>query len=368
MRFSAIVFMPPTTLIEAVDLFCGAGGLTCGLSKTKRINVLCGIDIDPNCEFPYISNNKSRFLLKQIEDVTVEEVLSCYSDKKPKLLAGCAPCQTFSHYYNPQINFEDSRWKLLSEFSRLVSGILPEFVTMENVPNLRKHDVFHKFVDTLRETGYFLWYDVVDCSSYGLPQRRRRLVLLASKYGDISLLSPEDTHSERTNVEEAIGNLEPLVAGEASVSDPLHRSRNLTALNLRRIRHTTEGGGWREWPSHLILRCHKKEHGKTFGSVYGRMKWLSPSPTITTQFFGLGNGRFGHPDQDRAISLREGAILQGFPNDYQFVPPNTSPVFKHVGRLIGNAVPVRLGEVIGMSFIQHLQRHQKTDLKKQNDK
>jgi DNA (cytosine-5)-methyltransferase 1 len=98
------------------------------------------------------------------------------------------------------------------------------------------------------------------------------------------------------------------------------------------------------------------------------MRWLTPSPTITTQFFGLGNGRFGHPEQDRAISLREGAILQGFPDNYQFVPPNTSLLFKHVGRLIGNAVPVRLGEVIGMSFVHHLLQHQKADRKKQNVK
>ena len=360
--------MPSSTLIEAVDLFCGAGGLTCGLEKTHSIDVLCGIDIDPSCEFPYTNYNKSRFLLKRIEEVVADEILSYFSEKRPKLLAGCAPCQTFSHYYNPKKKSDDSRWKLLLEFGRLVRGVQPEFVTMENVPNLRMHDVFHKFVSILRKNGYFLWYDVVDCSAYGLPQRRRRLVLLASKYGEISLLSPEETHSVQTNVKEAIGNLEPLMAGEVSDSDPLHRSRNLRTVNLHRIRHSTEGGSWREWPSRLILRCHKKECGKSFGSVYGRMKWMTPSPTITTQFFGLGNGRFGHPEQDRAISLREGAILQGFPDDYQFVPPNTTPVFKHVGRLIGNAVPVRLGEVIGMSFIHHLRQHQKADKGKRNVK
>ena len=363
---SAVDFMP--TLIETVDLFCGAGGLTCGLAKTRRIDVRCGVDIDPSCEFPYTSNNKSLFLLKRIEDITAAEVLSYFSEKKPKLLAGCAPCQTFSRYYNPQKKSEDSRWKLLLEFGRLVSGVQPEFVTMENVPNLRKYDVFRKFVGILIKNGYFLWYDVVDCSAYGLPQRRRRLVLLASKYGNISLLSPEETYSVRKNVKEAIGDLEPLEAGGTSASDPLHRCRNLTALNLRRIRHTSEGGSWREWPSHLVLRCHKDEHGKTFGSIYGRMKWLTPSPTITTQFFGLGNGRFGHPEQDRAISLREGAILQGFPDNYQFVSPATPLLFKHVGRLIGNAVPVRLGEVIGMSFVHHLQQHHKIDRKKRNVK
>ena len=274
--------MDSPTLIEAVDLFCGAGGLTYGLTKTNCVDVLCGVDIDPSCEFPYTHNNKSRFLLKRIEDIVADEVVSYFSGKMPKLLAGCAPCQTFSHYYNPKKKSEDSRWKLLLEFGRLVRGVQPEFVTMENVPYLREYDVFHKFIGILRRNGYFLWYDVVDCSAYGLPQRRRRLVLLASKYGNIALLSPQETHSVKTNVREAIGDLEPLMAGEVSASDPLHRSRNLTALNLRRIRHTTEGGNWREWPSRLVLRCHKKEHGKTFGSVYGRMRWTTPSPTITS--------------------------------------------------------------------------------------
>jgi DNA (cytosine-5)-methyltransferase 1 len=344
--------------IEAVDLFCGAGGLTCGLAKSSHIRVRCGIDIDPTCEFPYTKNNQCRFIRKRVEHITVEEISKFFLSDKPKLLAGCAPCQTFSNYYNPKNESTDSRWELLSEFARLVDGVKPEFVTMENVPGLRKHSVFDKFIKVLEKNRYYIWHNVIDCSFYGLPQRRKRLVLLASKLGKISLLSPEETDSVSVNVRDAIGPLERIVAGEASTFDPLHRSRNLTERNLVRIQHTQEGGGWRDWPQHLMLKCHQKECGKSFGSVYGRMKWNAPSPTITTEFYGLGNGRFGHPEQDRAISLREGAILQGFPADYQFVPPDKPLLFTTIGRLIGNAVPVRLGEVIGMSFGRHLKNIQ----------
>ncbi|MEK7357168.1 MAG: DNA cytosine methyltransferase, partial [Bdellovibrionota bacterium] len=126
-----------------------------------------------------------------------------------------------------------------------------------------------------------------------------------------------------------------------------------------RIQHSKPGGSWRDWPDELIAKCHRKKKGRTYPSVYGRMKWDAPSPTITTQFYGFGNGRFGHPEQNRAISLREGSILQTFPRDYVFVKPGDEYRFKVIGRLIGNAVPVRLGEVIGNTIKLHLSQHGK---------
>lgn len=338
--------------IHAVDLFCGVGGLTHGL-EIAGIDVRLGIDVDPACKFPYLANNKADFLLKPIEDLEAHELASVFPENCFQLLAGCAPCQTFSKY-NRKAGPSDRRWWLLSEFSRLVQELSPELVTMENVPGLIEHDVFKKFVKNLDESGYKSSYCIVTCSEYGIPQRRERLVLLASKLGPISLLTPLELKSKVRTVRNAIGFLPPIRAGEIHEYDPLHRSAALSELNLRRIESSAPGGSWRDWNEDLIADCHKKKSGKTYPSVYGRMCWDEPSPTITTQFYGFGNGRFGHPEQNRAISLREGAILQSFPPDYSFVPLDDKIFFKMIGRLIGNAVPVKLGEVIGKSIIEHV--------------
>jgi len=344
------------TIIEAIDLFCGAGGLTCGLNKTGKIQVVCGLDADPKCEYPFVRNNKTKFIHKEIEKTTPKEIVPFFSKDAIRVLAGCAPCQTFSKY-NPKANSDDTRWNLLLEFSRLVKAIKPEFVTMENVPGLVKQDVFHHFTSTLEKAKYKIWWDIIDCSQYGLPQQRRRLVLLASRLGKISLLPPGKCNSVSTSVRNAIGHLPRIEAGEICSTDDLHRARNLSPINLNRIKKSSPGRTWRDWPKKLIAECHKRSAGKTYPSVYGRMAWDSPSPTITTQFFGYGNGRFGHPEQDRAISLREGAILQGFPDDYEFSAPDEPISFETIGRLIGNAVPVKLGEIIGISLLHHYKNH-----------
>jgi DNA (cytosine-5)-methyltransferase 1 len=190
---------------------------------------------------------------------------------------------------------------------------------------------------------------------YGIPQQRQRLVLLASRLGPIRLLTPSELGLTRRTVREAIGDLPPLQAGEIDESDPLHRTAMLSQMNLERIESSSPGGTWRDWKDALVADCHKKETGKTYPSVYGRMYWDEPAPTVTTQFYGFGNGRFGHPEQNRAISLREGAILQSFRRDYKFSPPDEPISKKSVGRLIGNAVPPLLGEVIGRSILTHVQ-------------
>lgn len=234
----------------------------------------------------------------------------------------------------------------------------PEIVTMENVPKLMKHKVFNDFVKTLEKMGYHVNYQIVECKDYGIPQQRRRLVLLASKLAPLKLIPPSVNEGPKT-VKEAIGTLPPIKHGEIYSSDPLHQCSILSPINLQRIKASRPGGTWRDWKKELVADCHKKKSGKTYPGVYGRMKWEEPAPTITTQFFGFGNGRFGHPEQNRAISLREGAILQSFPEDYVFTPPDEPITKKTVGRLIGNAVPVKLGEVIGRSVIEHVKYHKK---------
>lgn len=337
--------------VACIDLFCGAGGLTHGLIQAG-VPVVAGIDVDTACRHPYEANNGARFLIKDIKDVKPSELNALYGDAKIRILAGCAPCQPFSTYSQRYDALSSPRWPLLYQFARLVKSVRPHIVTMENVPLVAKHAVFDDFVATLQRIGYRVWQSVVDCTQYGLPQTRRRMVILASLIGPIELISP--THKKPKTVKEAIGNLPVIAAGSVDESDAFHTTSRLSDLNLRRIRASRPGGTWRDWPHHLVAECHRRETGRTYPGVYGRMTWEDPSPTITTQFYGFGNGRFGHPEQDRAISLREGAILQGFPKEYAFVAEDAPAHFKTLGRMIGNAVPVVLGKAIGQSIVTHL--------------
>lgn len=339
--------------VRAVDLFCGAGGLTRGL-EAAGINVVAGVDIDPACEHPFTANNRASFLLKSVEDIAGSDFDSAFDGTTLTLLAGCAPCQPFSTYSRGKSSPADKRWNLLNQFCRLVKEIRPDLVTMENVPRLEKQAVFRKFVSDLKTEGYNVFHKVVDCADYGVPQRRKRLVLLASRHGSIEMIEPTVKAGRYRTVRDAIEELTPLKAGETCADDPLHQSSVLSPLNLKRIRASKVGGTWRDWNTDLVADCHKRKSGKTYPSVYGRMAWDEPSPTMTTQFFGFGNGRFGHPHQNRAISLREGAILQSFPPDYEFVAKGEPVYIKTVGRLIGNAVPVKLGKAIGKSIVRHV--------------
>ena len=338
--------------VACVDLFCGAGGLTHGF-VTEGLPVVAGIDLDPACRFPYQANNQARFLERDIATVTPAELRDLFGNADVTILAGCAPCQPFSTYAQRyELDGKDGKWGLLYEFARLTEGARPDVITMENVPTVAKHAVFHDFVDTLRRLGYEVWFDVVDSSRYGVPQMRRRMVLLASKHGELRMI--ETTHGKPKTVRQAIGRLRALHAGESAPRDKLHASSTLSQKNLERIRVSKPGGTWRDWPEDLVSDCHKAETGRTYPGVYGRMEWDKPAPTMTTQCYGFGNGRFGHPEQDRAISLREAAILQSFPRDYAFVPKGGEVNFTALGRLIGNAVPVDLGRAIARSIQAHL--------------
>lgn len=340
--------------IVAVDLFCGVGGLTRGLNNAG-IRVQLGVDIDPTCRFPMEANNASGFLEADVSKLLPSDVVKAFGDSDVTLLAGCAPCQPFSSYSQSarrETPHED--WELLSSFSALVLAVRPTLVTMENVPPLRKQQIFKDFVGALHDAGYYVDFEVVDGRGIGLPQRRQRLVLIASLLGPIII--PE-ADKPVVSVRDTIADLPPIEAGVANPNDPLHVSASLSELNLSRIRHSKPGGTWRDWPEKLVAACHSKKSGSTYPSVYGRMEWDQPAPTMTTQCYGFGNGRFGHPEQDRAISLREAAMIQSFPEDYAFVPDGNQINFNTLGRMIGNAVPVLLGEFIGEILVEHVNIH-----------
>lgn len=339
-------------LIKAVDLFCGVGGLTCGLQQAG-IPVAAGIDVDVSCAYAYTHNNHTAFIHKSVSEITGKELRVLLKDATIKVLVGCAPCQPFSsHQKDKHHRSRHKDWHLLYEFARLVRELKPHIVSMENVPELAQESVFRDFVATLEALNFKVHKEIVNAADYGVPQRRKRLILLASRLKSITLLPP--THTRGRTVRETIALLPHVEAGSDNPRDPLHIAPALSPLNLERIRHSLPGGTWRDWPEELRLACHKRLSGQTYAAVYGRMRWDQPAPTLTTQFTCYGTGRFGHPEQDRALTLREGALLQTFPRDYAFLPPDTPITIQPLARLIGNAVPPRLGEIIGKSILESL--------------
>lgn len=353
--------------ISAVDIFCGAGGLTHGLLRAG-VRVEAGIDIDTHAEHAYaVNNGGAKFLAWDVGRKNCPSIAQLFSPGKYRLLAGCAPCQPFSKLTN---GIERHRsWDLLRNFARFTEGIGPELVTMENVPELaqRGHAVFDFFLKALERGGYHYDWKVVNCSDYGAPQSRRRLVLLASRLGPISI--PTGKHavpSKWRTVRDAIGGLPPVAAGEQDANDLLHLAPQLSPLNLRRIRATPKDGGDRaDWSQDLVLECHRRKTGARYPSIYGRMWWDRPAPTMTTLCNGIGNGRFGHPQQDRAITLREAALLQTFPRRYEFWPSGKKLNRRAVARMIGNAVPPALAKALGEEMLAHVQVHQLSDRRRE---
>lgn len=347
--------------IQAVDLFCGVGGLTKGMIDSG-IPVIAGFDIDESCRFAYENNNKALFFNEDIRNITGKKLKELYGVGAIKVLVGCAPCQPFSsmsskYRKNDDVKKkydQDVKWNLLEQFSRVINECLPDIVSMENVPKIQETDVFSKFLNTLYNNGYSVDYKTVYCPQYGIPQNRRRTVLLASRLGKITIIPETHSRDKYPTVRQYIANLPKVDAGESCPTDPLHRTANLSKLNLMRIRNSRPGGSWKDWDESLRTECHKRETGATYTSVYARMEWDKISPTITTQFYCYGTGRFGHPEQDRALTLREGALLQTFPKDYQFIPKDGEVLIKTIARHIGNAVPVKLGQIIGESILIHL--------------
>jgi DNA (cytosine-5)-methyltransferase 1 len=331
----------------AFDFFCGAGGLTRGLAAAG-FRVFAGFDVDALCRDTYERNNPgSRFVSVDIRDLTTAQ-LRQYADTdafSDMLFAGCAPCQPFSQQVkNGRCQYEAT---LLSEFGRLIEEAAPGYVLMENVPGIARvkgNSTFKRFLTLLERNGYRYVHGVVDAKRFGVPQTRRRLVLLASRFMTPSM--PTETHgrdgSPYKTVRRSISHFPPLEAGQAHPDVANHAAASITQKNIERLRHTPPNGGDRRaWPARLRLRCHSGDYqGHT--DVYGRMAWDAPAPTLTGRCHSISNGRYGHPTQDRAISLREAAALQSFPDDYTFFGSN-----KHIAQQIGNAVPVALAEALG---------------------
>ena len=339
--------------IECVDLFCSIGGLSYGLKQAGIKNV-AGIDTDVSTKFAFEENSKAPFILKSVLNVTGEEINSFYSKGAIRVLAGCAPCQTFSTANTGQTDDgkkTDKKYNLLLDFLRVIKESSPDIVISENVVPLASKPLFKEFTDGLKEQGYNVFWKKEDCVKYGLPQTRRRLLVLASKLGPIT--SIPYTHENPENyitLRDAIGHLPSINHGEEHPNDRIHKAGRLGDLNLARIRHSRPGGRPNEgWPEEIRV----KEARLGFSS-WTRLEWHKPAPTITTKFTGYSSGRHGHPEQDRALSIREGAILQGFPEEFKFVkddePVRITPLSKH----IGNAVPVTIGKMIGTSIVNHV--------------
>jgi DNA (cytosine-5)-methyltransferase 1 len=347
--------MPPRSThyqpnIAAIDLFCGAGGLTAGLIS-GGVNVIAGIDADPICQFPFEENNPgAKFIEKNITEVTGALLNKLWGSAPSRLLAGCAPCQPFSTYSQGRNNSGDSRWGLLREFGRLVKETFPDYVTMENVPSLQHTSLFGEFLALLKNAGYKEWHGVVNCTDIGLPQNRSRLVVLANRKNKRVPRFATATRKSQATVRTALKGLRPLAAGARDPNDVLHRCARLSSTNLRRICTSVPGGTWRDWPASLRCKCHRKESGDGYLAVYGRLEWDKPAPTMTTQCYNYGSGRFGHPEQARTISLREAAILQGFSETYKFDSPDRDLPTRDIARLIGNAVPPPLGRRLAVSL------------------
>lgn len=357
MLFTQYTIVQPT----AVDLFCGTGGMSYGLQRAG-LNVAAGVDIDPECRYPFEQNTGGEFVEADVSDLTRRELEDLFGSAATRVLVGCAPCKPFSNNNTAQEGDERDDYDLLYELNRLVLRTDPEIVAVENVASVRRHEVYSRFVDTLRKRGYDLSINTVHSEEYGVPQTRKRLVVLASKLGTPELLPPTHPEAEdHQTARDAIGDLPPIEAGTVHPDDPLHRAAELGQTNVERLQVMPPGGNVYDIPDDLRPPSKRgmTPGGDGFAHSYSRMAYDEPAPTISTQFFRYGTGPYGHPDerQHRALSLREGARIQTFFDEYVFLPPDTEPDFTRVGRLIGNAVPPRLAEVVGQSIREHLEQH-----------
>ena len=317
----------------AVDLFCGCGGLTVGL-KRAGFRVLGAVDVDPLSVKTYKANHRDVTLWeKDIRELDPQELLDALGLKKGglDLLAGCPPCQGFStmRTLNGALMVDDPRNDLLLEFERFVEALRPRAVMMENVPGLADDKRFEAFLRKLKKLGYLGAHRVLNAAEYGVPQRRRRLIYLAGMGMEIPFA---EKSGRIKTVEDAIGGLPK--AGQSG--DPVHdMPENRTPKVLEVIRLIPkDGGSRRDLPEKFQLECHKRCNG--FKDVYGRMAWKEVAPTITGGCFNPSKGRFLHPEEDRAITMREAALLQGFPRRYKFPTTDNKSA---VALMIGNALP-----------------------------
>lgn len=343
----------PVNKLKAVDFFCSVGGVSLGFQQAG-IDVLGGIDIDESCKETYEKNIKAKFLPADVSNLDKKEISKFFKIRRNQnnlIFVGCSPCQYYSNIKTDKKKSKNTRL-LLADFQEFVEFYRPGYVFIENVPGLDKNpeSPLGKFKTALTENGYVFDDDVLNAKYFGVPQNRRRYVLVATRIKKRIELPKEDRENIKT-VKQAIGDytkFPPIEQGANDSSAYIHSAARLTKINLKRIKCTPHNGGGRlDWKDkQLQPACYTNHDGHT--DVYGRLHWDKPSPTITTRFISYSNGRYGHPEQDRAISLREGATLQSFPEDFIFYSNSQGTVAK----MIGNAVPPKLAESIGKVFIQ----------------
>jgi DNA (cytosine-5)-methyltransferase 1 len=341
--------------MKVIDFFCGCGGASKGF-ELAGFDIALGIDFDQNAADSYQANfQNTQFIHDDIRNIKSKNIAAKLPDWKEHdlIFCACAPCQPFSSQ-NKSRHSGDLRRSLLSETKRFIRAFRPSFIFIENVPGiqnikLEENGPFADFLQFLDRFNYQYEYRVVSSEFYGVPQQRKRLVVLARLNGRPMFPSP--THGVEgkpfAKVIDYIGNLMPLQAGESDPNDPLHAAAVIKPQNIERLKHTPEGGDRRDWPKSLWLECHKTYDGHT--DVYGRMVWEAPCKTLTTKCTSISNGRFGHPDinQHRAITFREAALLQTFPDNFEFKGNRSSKA-----KQIGNAVPVLLAQCFAETIWQ----------------
>jgi DNA (cytosine-5)-methyltransferase 1 len=342
--------------LRAVDFFCGAGGVSCGF-RDAGIEVIGGIDINPSFRETYEKNNNAPFFERDVSNMKVDELMELVAITKKDdnlIFVGCSPCQYYSNLKSDKSKSKNSRL-LLDDFEKFVSFYKPGFVFIENVPGLetKAGSPLDKFKRSLQRQGYKFDDEVVNAKYFDVPQNRRRYILIASRLNSGIKLPEQNKKGEIPTVEKAIGNYKqfPVVSdGYVDESGFQHSVAKLSELNLQRVKQTPKNGGsrmaWENNPE-LQLECYKRHDGHR--DVYGRLSWKKPSSTITTRFIYTSTGRYSHPEQDRGLSLREGATLQSFPTNYRFYSNSQGDI----ATMIGNAVPPKLAKAIGITIKQH---------------
>lgn len=344
--------------IDVFDFFSGCGGTSSGFQELG-LNIKLAIDIDADAIKTFKANFPEAITIqsdiRNIKPNDLEEIIQ--PRENPILFCGCAPCQPFSKQ-NRQRSINDSRINLLDEFAKFVEAWLPEYIFVENVPGMQKKaaksETFQKFLELLTKLNYQFDTKVVEAQWFGVPQKRTRLVLIASRIHKVSIPAPTHGFGLKpfSTLSDWISDLPEISHGETCFSDPDHFSLKLSPMNLERIKNTPEGGGRESWPEHLILECHKGYKGHS--DVYGRLSWNKPAVGLTTRCISYSNGRFGHPSQDRALSLREAACLQTFPKNFRFFGNKSSRA-----RQVGNAVPPLMASSIARGLFK--ETHAKED-------
>ncbi|UTA67560.1 DNA cytosine methyltransferase [Emticicia sp. 21SJ11W-3] len=345
--------------LKAVDFFCSGGGMSFGMQEAG-IQIIAGIDFDENCKTTYEANIKgAEFIHADVFDLKekeLEQKLSLKRNDNELVLIGCSPCQFWSIINTDKTKSAKSK-NLLAEFSRFVKYFRPGYVVVENVPGVlrrKEESGLNDFIEWLKNNGYENpHFKVHNVNDYGVPQSRKRFTLIATRISQDEI-KPLELEGKKAVVKDVLGTdkgfpkIEP---GHKDKTDFLHTATNISDINKKRLQKVKKDGGNRLGFANdpeLQLKCFEGNE-ESFKDTFGRLWWNRPSPTITTKFFSISNGRFVHPEEDRALSLREGATLQSFPLTYKFKGTSVA----NIARMIGNAVPPKYATALGKAIIQN---------------